>query len=68
MLLTGLNYVIDPTISVPIIKNIIYFLLFINVFISDFIISGMDDIINPKNNELVSYIFFSNMFVISNTD
>ena len=28
----------------------------------------MDDIINPKNKELISYIFFSNIFVINNTD
>ena len=27
----------------------------------------MDDIIKPKNKQLISYIFFSNIFVINNT-
>ena len=42
--------------------------MLLNVFLSDLTINGMDDIINPKNKQLISYIFFSNIFVINNTD
>lgn len=35
---------------------------------SDLTIKGIDAIINPKNNEFISYIFFSNIYVINNTD
>lgn len=52
----------------PIIENVMCFLLFISVFVSDFIISGIDDIIKPKNRQLISYMFFSNMFVMNSTD
>ena len=36
------------------IKNIIFLLFFINVFIYDFIISEMNAMINPKNNVINS--------------
>ena len=46
----------EKTIIIPIIKNIIFFLLLDNVFLSDFTIKGMDAIINPRNKEFISYI------------
>ena len=58
----------NQTTIIPIIKNII-FLLFLNkVFFSDLTIIGIEAIINPKNKEFISYIFFSNIDVINNTD
>ena len=58
----------EKTIIIPIIKNIIFFLLLDNVFLSDFTIKGMDAIINPRNKEFISYMFFSKIEVINNTD
>ena len=56
----------EKTIIIPIIKNTIFFLLLDNVFLSDFTIKGMDAIINPRNKEFISYMFFSNIEVINN--
>ena len=58
----------EKTIIIPVIKNIMFFLLLDNVFLSDFTIKGMDAIINPRNKEFISYMFFSKIEVINNTD
>ena len=58
----------EKTIITPIIKNIIFFLFIDNVFLSDFTIKGMDAIINPRNKEFISYMLFSKIEVINNTD
>lgn len=63
----GLKYVIVNTIIAPIIKKIISF-LFSSKFFSDLTIIGIDAIINPKNKEFISYMFFSNIDVINITD
>lgn len=49
----GLKYVIVQTIIIPNTKNIIFLLLVVSVFISDFIINGIDAIINPRNKEFI---------------
>ena len=46
----------------------IFLLLLLNVFLSDLTINRIGYIINPKNKEFISYIFFSNIFVTNDTD
>ena len=64
--LIGLKYVIKDTIKIPIIANIIFLYLPLILSFSSFIIKGIENTINPKNNELTLYIFVSNKLVKTN--